>query len=466
MSEGKKAMFSRKKGGAPGEKHDVVKAVGEMDTDVLKQIGGQAADAGKKVGKKKMGYMKRMVQEKFDEKVTGKAMLSEAETQRRETGAEPVLAVLKKQKEHVSATLSAMERQLAAGEPAALSIQELANSCPNQARTLVTQVCGSVAGLNKLYAMTINQSVLVPLEEGAASVNTAREAKETYYELRQAHDRALANFQNVQSKTDKVKPEKLEKHQQAIAEAKAKWEQSTADYNASEAALFNACAIATHKKGEVDCVVMKAVVEAELTEQAGIEDSFRPVAEEIAKARAAAQVFEADCAEKMSKLCQPGPVVSLANASVEDALTAAAADEADSVLSPTTPTPDDDEDDGVDAGAVLDDIDVAGAAAAPAAAAVPAGGSTMQVTIQKGPKGFGFSTDEEGVITGAGGAAADAGVPAGSKIVAVAGVAVGGKGEIIGQLRALGPQVTEVEFTLLLSSAYGSAGAPDGNVAI
>ena len=459
-------MFSRKKGGAPGEKHDVVKAVGEMDADTLKQVGGQAAEAGKKEGKKKMGYMKRMVKDKFDEQTKGKAVLSEAETQRRETGAEPVLAVLKRQKEHSVATLSAMERQLACGGPAAATIQELANACPNQARTLVTQVCGAVVGLNQLYVMSINSNVLLPVEEARGSIDAAREAKETYYELRQAHDRTLANFQNLQSKTDAVKPEKLEKHQQAIADSKGKWEQATADYNSSEASLFNACAIATHKKGEVDVLVMKAVVEAELTEQAGIEESFAPVADEIAKARAAAQAYADDCADKMAKLCDPGayPKVALADASVDNALTAAAEDEAQAVLSPTTPTPDDEDENP----AALDDIDVAGAAAGgiAAAAAVPAGGSTMQVTIQKGPKGFGFSTDEEGVITGAGGAAADAGVPAGSKIVAVGGVAVGGKADIIGQLRALGPEVTEVEFTLLLSSAYGSAGAPDGNVAI
>ena len=123
-----------------------------------------------------------------------------------------------------------------------------------------------------------------------------------------------------------------------------------------------------------------------------------------------------------------------------------------------------------------------------------AGGETKEVTIQKGPKGFGFSTDDEGVITGtlppslpppslppsspsllslsiplspppclsltpsvcactgAGGPAADAGVPAGSKIVAVAGVSVSSKADIIAQLRALGADVTEVQFTLQVRS--------------
>jgi predicted metalloprotease with PDZ domain len=114
-------------------------------------------------------------------------------------------------------------------------------------------------------------------------------------------------------------------------------------------------------------------------------------------------------------------------------------------------------------GAIVDDP----ASALASGSSAPAGGADLkEVTIQKGPRGFGFSTDDEGVITGAGGPAADAGVPAGSRIVAVAGVAVGSKPEIIAQLRALGSDVVEVQFTLQLSSAFGSAGADGGNVAI
>ncbi len=41
-------MFARKKGGAPGEKVDVGKAIGEMDKEVLKQVGGEIAQSGKK----------------------------------------------------------------------------------------------------------------------------------------------------------------------------------------------------------------------------------------------------------------------------------------------------------------------------------------------------------------------------------------------------------------------------------
>jgi hypothetical protein len=41
-------MFRSKKGGAPGEKVDVGKALGEMDKEVLKQVGGEMAQTGKK----------------------------------------------------------------------------------------------------------------------------------------------------------------------------------------------------------------------------------------------------------------------------------------------------------------------------------------------------------------------------------------------------------------------------------
>ena len=43
-------------------------------------------------------------------------------------------------------------------------------------------------------------------------------------------------------------------------------------------------------------------------------------------------------------------------------------------------------------------------------------------------------------------------MPAGSKIVAVAGVSVSSKADIIAQLRALGADVTEVQFTLQVRS--------------
>jgi|EP01043_Picozoa_sp_COSAG02_P001414 hypothetical protein len=421
-----------------------------------------------------MGYLKRMAMDKVADKVSGKATLSEAETERREQVMAPMLAGLKQQKEHTNVVSTALQKHCNAGLPAALAIQELANACPNQARTLVSQVCGSVAGLQKLYVMSLNQNVLGPLEEAGEVINAAREAKENYYEQRQVHDRSLASFQGLQGKTEGIKPDKLEKHQAAMTDAKAKWEAATAAYNEAEAALKNAMNLATHKKGEVDKLVLKAVVEAELTEQAGIGESFQPVEAEIAKARDAAEAFAADCADKKQKLCNPSsyPTVGLATAAVEDAQAAAAADEAESVLSPTTPT-DADEPDPYEAnpmvtaaaagGAIVDDP----ASALASGSSAPAGGADLkEVTIQKGPRGFGFSTDDEGVITGAGGPAADAGVPAGSRIVAVAGVAVGSKPEIIAQLRALGSDVVEVQFTLQLSSAFGSAGADGGNVAI
>ena len=60
-----------------------------------------------------------------------------------------------------------------------------------------------------------------------------------------------------------------------------------------------------------------------------------------------------------------------------------------------------------------------------------------ELVIEKWPKGFGFSTDDDCLVTGCGGAAADAGVTVGSVIVAVAGQSVASKAD-----------TTEVAFVL------------------
>ena len=61
----------------------------------------------------------------------------------------------------------------------------------------------------------------------------------------------------------------------------------------------------------------------------------------------------------------------------------------------------------------------------------------VELVIEKWPKGFGFSTDDDCLVTGCGGAAADAGVTVGSVIVAVAGQSVASKAD-----------TTEVAFVL------------------
>ena len=449
-------MFKRKdKSGPAGAKVDVGDAIATLDTDQLKAVGADVAQAGKKEGKKKFGYLKRMAMDKLDEKTTGKAVLSDAETARRAEGVQPLLDELKRGKEHALNVERALEKHLATALPAMEAIHELAGVCAGYtqetkaAAVLVTQICGNVCGQSKLSAMSINENVLGPVEQATQAINDAREAKEAYYEARQGHDRALAAFQSLQGKTETVKPEKLEKHQAALAAAKTKWEQATAAYNETEAAVKNATNAALHKKGLTDATVLRALIEAEKTEATEIEESFKPAEAEIAKARAGAEQFYQDCFDKKAKLCDAlqYPVVGLATAAVAEAAAVAAQDEAASVLSPREAP--------AEEGEPPPQAEPAPAPAAAGAAAL--GGETRMVTIVKGPKGFGFSTDDSGVVTGSGGAAAEAGVPAGAKIVGVGGVAVGSKGEIIAQLRALGPEVTEVQFELQTSSAFGSA---------
>ena len=72
----------------------------------------------------------------------------------------------------------------------------------------------------------------------------------------------------------------------------------------------------------------------------------------------------------------------------------------------------------------------------------------VELVIEKWPKGFGFSTDDDCLVTGCGGAAADAGVTVGSVIVAVAGQSVASKADIVKQVRGLPPDTTEVAFVL------------------
>ena len=211
--------------------------------------------------------------DKLDEKTTGKAVLSDAETARRAEGVQPLLDELKRGKEHALNVERALEKHLATALPAMEAIHELAGVCAGYtqetkaAAVLVTQICGNVCGQSKLSAMSINENVLGPVEQASEAINDAREAKEAYYEARQGHDRALAAFQSLQGKTETVKPEKLEKHQAALAAAKTKWEQATAAYNETEAAVKNATNTALHKKGLTDATVLRD----DLLEGAGVE---------------------------------------------------------------------------------------------------------------------------------------------------------------------------------------------------
>ena len=97
----------------------------------------------------------------------------------------------------------------------------------------------------------------------------------------------------------------------------------------------------------------------------------------------------------------------------------------------------------------------------------PNGGALITVQIEKRAKGFGFSTDNDGLVTGCGGAAEDAGVPVGSRIVKVNGGAVSSKADIVTQVRALDPSMKMVEFVMELpSDAQEEEPAPDDDDAL
>ena len=72
------------------------------------------------------------------------------------------------------------------------------------------------------------------------------------------------------------------------------------------------------------------------------------------------------------------------------------------------------------------------AAAAAAAAAPP---SLTDYTVLKGPDGYGLKLGDTGLVTSSTKAAAEAGVPVGGRVVAVDGVAVKGKAEILAAVR-------------------------------
>ena len=84
--------------------------------------------------------------------------------------------------------------------------------------------------------------------------------------------------------------------------------------------------------------------------------------------------------------------------------------------------------------------------------------STQKITIRKGPTGFGFAVSDSCVVTHVAGAAMAARVPLNSRIVGVAGQSVTSKAEIVGALRSLGPDVSNIEFTFQIPG--GDAQAP------
>jgi hypothetical protein len=520
-------------------------ALAELDTDALGKAAGQAAEKGKKEGKKKLGYLKRMALDKFDEQTGAVAELDEAEIARREDGLGPIMRDLKQAKAHCVQIKDTAAEAIKHFVPAADSMQELANVCPCEARVLVSQICGGISGLARIYVDAVVQEVAQPVIQEIAAIDMAREAKEEYYEQRQRHDRALAAYQVLQAKTETIaQGPKMDKHEEVVEAAKVRWEQTIGDYDTAEMSFKNLMHQALHHKGCTDLIVFKNMAKCKLAEDSGIIESFAPATAELEKSRVAVQAIAGTMLEKCQYLMDEA---NLAKAVVQiegldltplplpadDEIVAnpmevygggggggsssvAAADGGGAAVGAAAaadaPDFDSDSDEG---GAELPAVPDSAPPPIPGAAAPPAAGAagvvTVDYTISKGAKGFGFSTDDTGVVsrlttlmmgapvhatppwlprpvprdpaatsgtdvaahpparsaaaacvaqvTGSGGPAAAAGVPAGSRIVKVAGMPVNSKASIIEQLRQLGAGATSVVFTVETTSPPTDAAA-------
>eukprot|EP01047_Picozoa_sp_COSAG01_P020308 COSAG01_NODE_1152_length_11492_cov_12.314842_17_plen_330_part_01 len=254
----------------------------------------------------------------------------------------------------------------------------------------------------------------------------AREAKEEYYEQRQRHDRALAAYQVLQAKTETIpQGPKMDKHEEGVEAAKVRWEQTVGDYDTAEMSFKNLMHQALHHKGCTDLIVFKNMAKCKLAEDSGIIESFAPATAELDKSRVAAQANAGAMLEKCQYLMDEA---NLAKAVVEiegldlTPLPLPADDEivanpmevyggggggvsgggaaVGAAAAADAPDFDSDSDEG---GAELPAVPDSAPPPIPGTAAPPAAGAagvvTVDYTISKGAKGFGFSTDDTGVVS-------------------------------------------------------------------
>lgn len=361
--------------------------------------------------------------------------------------------------------------------PAADSLQAVANVCPCEARVIVSQICGAVSGLARMYVEGILKDVVSPVIEEIGAIDAAREKKEAYYEMRQRYDRALAHLQGLEEKTDTIPVgPKRDEHEEAIEEAKTKLQLATNEYDRAESAFKNFTHQALHHKACTDLTVFKAMAKCKLAEDSGILQSFEPATAELEKSRATAQANAQAIRDKCAYLLDDAnlsaaavqieglELQSLPIETVADNPMAAAAAALDTSASAPVPTAEE----GVPEVGSTGDVPPAvpdtapppiPTSMAPTVQDESSSDNRVDFTITKGAKGFGFSTNDEGVITGSGGPAAAAGVPAGGRIVAVAGTAVDSKSAIIAQLQALGTGATSVVFTVQVPASAAGADA-------
>lgn len=93
--------------------------------------------------------------------------------------------------------------------------------------------------MTNTYVEALLRDMLPLLTQCGGEIDSARSAKEHYYDVKLEHDRALQKVQELESKsTDGLKPDKVEKHNNAVAEAKTKLIIATNDYDRGEVGLM------------------------------------------------------------------------------------------------------------------------------------------------------------------------------------------------------------------------------------
>lgn len=86
--------------------------------------------------------------------------------------------------------------------------------------------------------------------------------------------------------------------------------------------------------------------------------------------------------------------------------------------------------------------------------------STKEITIKRGPAGFGFAVNDSCVVTSIAGAAVEAGVSVNSRLIRVAGQNIATKQDIVSQLRLLGRDVSSGKFTFQMPGRNEQGMAP------
>jgi hypothetical protein len=141
------------------------------------------------------------------------------------------------------------------------------------------------------------------------------------------YDVALNKKQELEAKTETIKPDKLEKHNKEIGSANTKWMVTTNDYDRSEAAVVNACRTAFHAKAVADLQICAALNKALVVLSGDTFDTLSPADTALAQAEAKKAGLQADLLVKCALLTDQSkfPKIDLATCAPADVAAANAA---------------------------------------------------------------------------------------------------------------------------------------------